>query len=302
MPDTLEKTSNSFTMSRVFDAPRDRVFKAWTDPQILKQWWSPPGYTTPDVQIDLRQGGGYRVSMKPIGGDAMNLSGKYLEVKKPEKLVYTWAWTEDDGPGHESKITVQFRALGDKTEVSILHELFAGEESRDKHIHGWTGCLDKLAHTLGGHEIRMSVDVKAPAAKVFKALTADRELERWWPTTAKSDLRPGGKYVYDFQFEDASKSLDQDGEFIEVVPDRRVRYTWPATSKDYLTEVTFELSERSGDTEVRLIHTGFGSGGEWDESLEGHKSGWGAFIANLKSVLEGGADNRKSVMGMKTKT
>jgi uncharacterized protein YndB with AHSA1/START domain len=66
-----------------------------------------------------------------------------------EKLVYTWAWRGDDGkPGHETLVTVTFRAMGPKTELTLRHEGFETKDSRDSHMGGWSGCLDKLAEYL----------------------------------------------------------------------------------------------------------------------------------------------------------
>jgi uncharacterized protein YndB with AHSA1/START domain len=302
MPETLATTQTSFSVSRTLDAPRETVFSAWTEPDALKQWWGPPGYTIPSAEVDLRPGGSYRIGMKPDDGDTFYLMGKFIEVRPPEKLVYTWAWQEDGGPGHESQVTVEFRSSGsDKTEVVITHERLENSDSRDRHVQGWDGCLTKLTDLVPERPIRLDVTIKAPASEVFRALTDDRQLERWWPTAAKSDLRVGGKYFYDFKFDDPSDDMDQDGVFVEIVPDSRLRYTWPATEQDLPTEVGWDVKEQGGSTKLKLTHVGFGYGPTWEASVKGHTHGWTAFLANLKSVMEGGPDTRKSAMGQKTK-
>ena len=149
MADALVTSNTSFTVSRTVDASRDKVFDAWTKPEILKRWWGPPGFTAPSADIDLRPGGKYRIGMRGPEGDIFYLAGTFVEIKKPEKIVYTWAWEEESGPGHESLVTVEFHARGAKTEVVVTHERLAGAESRDKHIHGWVGCLDKLVALVG---------------------------------------------------------------------------------------------------------------------------------------------------------
>ena len=144
MPEGLVKSTTSFSLSRTIDAPQEAVFNAFADPSVFKQWWGPEGFTTPSAEIDLRPGGAYRIGMKPTEGDVYYLVGRYVEVLRPEKLVYTWAWEEEDGPGHESLVTVEFKSLGPRTEVVVTQERLASAESRDKHTYGWTGCLDKL--------------------------------------------------------------------------------------------------------------------------------------------------------------
>jgi len=149
MPDTLVTSPTSFTVSRTIDATREKVFDAWTKPEILQQWWGPPGHTSPSAVVDLRPGGKYRIGMKGPEGDVFYLTGTFVEIRRPEKLVYTWAWEEEQGPGHESQVTIEFHASGEKTDVVVTHERLDGAESRDRHIQGWVGCLDKLVALLG---------------------------------------------------------------------------------------------------------------------------------------------------------
>jgi uncharacterized protein YndB with AHSA1/START domain len=67
----------------VVDAPRERIFSALTEPAELARWWGPHGYTTPEIDLDLRAGGSYRVTMQPPGGDRFHLAGKFLEIEPP---------------------------------------------------------------------------------------------------------------------------------------------------------------------------------------------------------------------------
>lgn len=138
-------------LSRIFRAPRHRVFRAWTDPEALKKWWGPQGFTTPAAEVDLRVGGVYRLTMKPPAGDEYYLTGTYREVRPPARLVYTWNWERSgdarDAMG-ETLVTVEFLDRGESTEVVLTHELFPNTERRDGHAHGWNGCFDKLALAL----------------------------------------------------------------------------------------------------------------------------------------------------------
>ena len=80
-------------LERVFDAPPERVYAAWTDPALLRRWWAAePGWTTPEATTDVRVGGAYRLSMQGTDGILRTVAGEYLEVDPPRRLVYTWKW------------------------------------------------------------------------------------------------------------------------------------------------------------------------------------------------------------------
>ena len=135
-------------LRRTFHAPREKVFRAWTDPEELKKWWGPEGYATPSAEVDLRVGGKYRLGMRKLpDGEIFYLSGIYREVRPPERLVYTWRWEAQPEHG-ETLVTVEFREVGDSTEVVLTHERFPTEKARDDHNRGWSGCLDRLPKLL----------------------------------------------------------------------------------------------------------------------------------------------------------
>jgi len=135
----------SLHISRIFQAPRDRVFKAWMDPVDLKKWWHMSiEATTPIAEVDLRVGGRYRLGMTaPDSGQVMAIGGEFLIVEPPELLEYTWAW-EDAENEPESTVRVEFKDLGQSTEVVITHGVFVSEQRRQQHIDGWQGCMDQL--------------------------------------------------------------------------------------------------------------------------------------------------------------
>lgn len=141
-------------ITRKFAAPRDKVFQAWTDPKELKRWFAPSDdYSTTLVEVDLRVGGKYRIQMKAPGGEIYTVGGTYREVVFPEKLVYTWAWEGGASCGTmgeegETLVTVVFHDRAAVTEVILTHEYFLTTEEKDKHGHGWVGCLERLAKTV----------------------------------------------------------------------------------------------------------------------------------------------------------
>jgi uncharacterized protein YndB with AHSA1/START domain len=138
---------------RVFDAPRARLFTAWTDADQFAQWMCPPGFRLDACAFDVRKGGAWRVRGHKPGGEAFAKSGVYVEVKPPELLVFTWAThVEDDHAsprGHETTVSVELRAIGNKTELTLAQGSFVDTSDADGHTTGWQVCLDKLTGFLG---------------------------------------------------------------------------------------------------------------------------------------------------------
>jgi uncharacterized protein YndB with AHSA1/START domain len=138
--------STTLTLKRTFAAPRERVFRAWTDPNELARWFAPtPDHSTIVPEFDLRVGGKYRLEVHHKGGNIHRMTGTYLEIKPPEKVVFSWI-CEPNVPN--SIVTVEFRDLGPSTEITLTHEQLPSVEERDKHSQGWNGCLDSLAQYL----------------------------------------------------------------------------------------------------------------------------------------------------------
>ncbi|MBN9085526.1 MAG: SRPBCC domain-containing protein [Reyranella sp.] len=132
---------------RVFNAPRERVFDAWVVEDNFIQWMCPPNVHVDEVKLDVRPGGAWHLRGRNASRNFVT-SGRYVEVKRPERLVFTWAHhaTDDKASprGHETTVHLELRALGDKTELTLIHGPFADTPSCNAHFEGWTGSLDKL--------------------------------------------------------------------------------------------------------------------------------------------------------------
>ena len=142
-------TTGTLRLERTFDAPADAVFDAWTNPEVLRRWWKvDPEGTTPIADVDLREGGSYRLAMQNPGSEGLHtVRGRYLQVSRPELLEYTWAWEQQDGSiGEESTVVVRFQPDGDRTNVVLEHSGLPTPGSREKHGSGWSRCLDSLGH------------------------------------------------------------------------------------------------------------------------------------------------------------
>ena len=137
------------TLTRVFDAPRRLVFKAWTEPEHLVRWWGPMGFTLPSCKLELRPGGAYRFCMRSPEGTNHWLVGAYREVVENERLVFTWAWEDEAGrPQHETLVTATFADEGRKTRLTVHHAVFESTTARTEHNAGWNDSLDRLAEVL----------------------------------------------------------------------------------------------------------------------------------------------------------
>jgi uncharacterized protein YndB with AHSA1/START domain len=152
-------------VTRVFDAPRDAVWKAWTEPAQLKEWWGPTKHSVPECHIDLRVGGRYLLCERAAGGSMLWVTGTYREVVAPERLVTTLSFADSQGnivpPGHyrlhpgmplEMLVTVTFEARGRKTAVTVRQEGLLDDQIGRFIGEGWGEAFDKLdalLHALG---------------------------------------------------------------------------------------------------------------------------------------------------------
>jgi uncharacterized protein YndB with AHSA1/START domain len=145
MPERIE-------VRRVVRAPRERLFRAWTDADELMQWWGPMGLEPAGATVDLRVGGGYRISMRPPGGAPAHAFGEFKEVEPPSRLVFTWGWDGGEFDGLDGTlVTIEFRAVGaSETEIVLTHERLE-PDAVDAHRSGWVDSLERLdSHTTRG--------------------------------------------------------------------------------------------------------------------------------------------------------
>jgi uncharacterized protein YndB with AHSA1/START domain len=153
---TPNAQGHKLVISREFEAPRELVWRAWTEPGQIKKWLElGEGLTIESVRMDLRVGGRFRIQTKMADGEFYTAAGKYLEVKPLERLVYTWDWEKDGGgtefgelEGKETQVTVEFVVRGKQTQLVLTHEKFASAESRDRHEGGWGDWISRLARFI----------------------------------------------------------------------------------------------------------------------------------------------------------
>ncbi len=135
-------------IERVLPAARSVVFGAFTDPDVLVQWWGPEGFRIASLDFRPDPGRGYRIPMLPPEGDAFNLSGEFREVDPPARLAFTFVWEPADPDDVETLAALEFRDVGDSTEVALTQGPFKTEGRLALHRDGWGDSFDKLERLL----------------------------------------------------------------------------------------------------------------------------------------------------------
>jgi uncharacterized protein YndB with AHSA1/START domain len=133
---------------RLFQAGREQIFTAWTDSSALEQWFKPMGTTTVVRQLELRVGGEFYFDLHHPTGEQTYIVGRYIEIRRPEKLVFTWSSpsTQD----HDTLVTLEFSEHSGVTEMILVHQRFTNISMTEGHLAGWSSCLDLIAEYTAG--------------------------------------------------------------------------------------------------------------------------------------------------------
>jgi uncharacterized protein YndB with AHSA1/START domain len=313
-----------FVISRVFDAPRGLVFRAWTEPERLMEWWGPKGFTMRAARVDLRPGGVFHYGLE--GPDGSTMWGRWIfrEVSAPQRLVFVVAFSDEHGgqtrhPLHaewplELLSTVTFAEAGGKTTVTVAWTPFGGtareratfDTGRDSMQQGWAGTLSQLDEYLLDFVVTRVVD--APREVVFRAWTEPAHVKQWWGPAAFStpvcemDVRPGGAYRLVMR---SPEGVDYPmaGVYREVIPPERIVYTidfseHPAEWHRQLAAlregaaapaesplVTVTFEAQGRRTRL-TVRMRFGSASERSAFLRmGMKEGWGQSLERLETEV-----------------
>lgn len=246
------KNKNELAITRVFDAPREKVWKAWTDPEEVKKWWGPKNFTAPVSKIDLRVGGRYLSCMRGPDGKDYWSTGVYREIVPMERLVVTDSFADEKGnivpASHygmtgdfplELLVTVTFEELGNKTKMVLLHEGIPAGMMHELTETGWNESFDKLTDAIvpgdrtriiaerGKQEVVTTRVYDAPRDLLFKAHTDPNLIPRWWgparltTTIDKLEVKPGGLWRF-VQRDAAGNAYAFHGVYHEISPGRIV--------------------------------------------------------------------------------
>ncbi len=247
---TGTKNKDALIITRTFDAPRDLVWKAWTDPEYYKKWWGPKYFTAPIGKLDLRVGGKYLSCMRGPDGRDYWSTGVYREIIPLEKLVMTDSFADEKGnvvpASHygmagefplELLVTITLEDAGGKTKMTLKHEGIPAGMMRELTETGWNESFDKLANLIvtrgtrivaerGKQEVIVTRIYDAPKNLLFKAHTDPGLIPQWWgperftTTIDKMEAKPGGQWR--FVQRDKSGTYAFHGVYHEISPDRIV--------------------------------------------------------------------------------
>jgi len=132
---TRQEPTTQVRISRNYGVTPEKVWRAWTDPQALSQWFGHANPQTTRAEIDLRVGGRYRIVFAGSSGEMNEVSGVYQEVVLHSRLVFTWAFKST--PDRVSRVSIELLPQGGGTELRFVHDRFYNEEARANHEHGW---------------------------------------------------------------------------------------------------------------------------------------------------------------------
>jgi uncharacterized protein YndB with AHSA1/START domain len=154
-PTAAAAADRDLVLSRLIDAPSDKVYRAWTEPELLKRWFAPLPFTTPVVELDVRPGGASLVVMRGPDGTEFPNRGVYLEIVRNRRLVFTDAYVQAWEPSQNPFMTVilTFEDEGGKTRYTarVRHWTVADRETHERmgFHRGWGQCADQLAALVG---------------------------------------------------------------------------------------------------------------------------------------------------------
>jgi uncharacterized protein YndB with AHSA1/START domain len=149
MTKTTKPERQELVITRTLNAPRDLVWKAWTERDRAQQWWGPKDFTTPVLEMDVRPGGEWRATMRSPDGREYPQHGVFREIVPPERLVFTLTWDSD--PQETHLVTITFADRGDRTELTLRKGPFTSESSRRGETSGWNESLDRLTAYVAAH-------------------------------------------------------------------------------------------------------------------------------------------------------
>ena len=139
-------------IERVIHAPRERVFDAFTNPEVMNKWMAPEGMTIPEASMELRVGGKFRAVMQEKNGTQHVVLGTYKEVDPPARLVHTHCWVIDNGKSKdttpETIVSIDFIEENGATRIMFSQTGFMNKQSRDGHEAGWSSSFDNLQKIL----------------------------------------------------------------------------------------------------------------------------------------------------------
>jgi uncharacterized protein YndB with AHSA1/START domain len=299
-------SDRELTLTRVLDAPRELVFRMWTDPTHVAKWWGPIGFTNPVCEMDVRPGGALRIVMRAPDGTEYPMIGTFCEVRAPERLVFTSSAVDSDGkPLLDQTTTVTFTEHGAKTQLSVQTRAVGMVPLAARMLEGmdagWRQMLDRFDEEAAdewrratGQPVRRPVVITrtfdAPRERVFAAWTDPAQAASWMgphgftTISCEMDVRPGGRWRRSMR-SPAGTEFCKSGVYREVVAPERLVFTYvdedAAGNTGPETEVTVTFAEVAGSTELTLRHVFLAT----VALRQSHHQGWAGSLERLAGHL-----------------
>jgi len=253
-----------FLITREFDAPRELVWRAWTEPQHLAQWWGPHGFTNPVCDWEARPGGKIYDVMRAANGMEFPMHGEFRELVAPERLVLACGALDEQGRLlFEMVHTVTLAGQDGKTKLTIRSRVTMTTPSAGKYLGGYeagmTQSLEKLAAHLAQKSVPFVIErtFDASATQVWQAIT-DREMMKEWYFEL-AEFKPETGFEFDFTVEHKGMKYCHRCKVTEVMPQKRLAYTWRYDGHAGDSLVIFDLFAEGEKTRLKLTHLGLES-------------------------------------------
>jgi len=253
-------SGHEFVITREFAAPRELVFKAWTDPKHLAQWWGPKGFTNPVCEWDARPGGKIYDVMRAPNGTDYPMGGEFREIVPPGRLVLMCGALNAGGNFlFEFLHTATFTERNGKTTLTLNSRVIKTTAEANKYIGGFetgmTLSLERLANLVQTNEpLVIERIINAPAERVWQALTTKEEMGRWFFELEEFKAKAG--FAFGFAVEHEGFTYVHHCKVMEAVPNQKLAFTWRYEGQAGDSLVTIELFAAGSQTRVKLTHTG----------------------------------------------
>jgi uncharacterized protein YndB with AHSA1/START domain len=290
---TKDYTGQEFVITREFDAPRELVWKAWTDPKHLAQWWGPKGFTNPVCEWDARPGKTIHVVMRAPNGTDYPMGGEFREIVAPERLVFTSGAL--DGKGKllfEFLHTVTFVERKSRTTLTVRSRVLNTTADANQYIGGFEAGMTQSLERLAAHLVTKNEPLviertfNAPVAIVWKALTNKEDMKVW--SFEIKEFKPEVGFEFQFSAEKDNVKFIHLCEIIEIIPEKKMAYSWRYKGHKGDTLVTIELFAEGKKTRLKLTHEGLETLPQTPDFVrENFLQGWTMIIGtNLKQFVE----------------
>ena len=295
--DVMAPAGNELVITRLVNAPRELVWEVWTDPRHIIHWFGPNGFTNTFINCDTRSGGSWKFTMHgPDGRDYKNQI-KFLEVVKPERLVYKHTG-EDDTEDIRFSVIVTFEPVGTKTQITMTSVFSTAEELQhvirefgaEEGGHQTLSRLDDYVAALGKlpeGPIVIERTYHAPSEKVWSALTDKDEMRSWYFDLKEFKAELNFEFTFTGTTEDNTSYLHL-CKVTDVIPGKRLEYSWKYDGYPGMSYVRFELFPEGNFTRLRLTHRGLETfPANPDFARKNFFQGWSAILGeSLTTYLE----------------